>query len=302
MYQKDGIAEYKVSHGYDFDLLEFESLKPSGDPKVDHVKAILYNSDHPKGAIVFIHGTGQKNFEPLMYYPKRFSQDGYTTIMPVLPYHFERTPLGQKSGIAFIKGTDVQLATRFDQAVTDVITCVDYLENIGFKNIYIMGFSFGGMVSTITMALDKRIEKGVFVVTGGNYEYITWKSIATRVLRISYEENKSCNPKECEKKHKLFGKAIINFTSLTMLKDMPPCFTYDPSLFAKFILPRKTLFFTAMFDFFIPRKSSDDLWERMGKPKRYVIPSGHLSAHLFFKHFILNKSLAFFKNKEEEKC
>ncbi|MCL5032926.1 MAG: hypothetical protein M1542_06775 [Thermotogae bacterium] len=104
MYQKDGFAEYKVSHKYDFALLKFESLKPSGDPKVDHVKAILYNSNHPNG----------------------------------------------------------------------------------------VGFSFGGIVSTITMALDKRIEKGVFVVTGENYEYITWKSIATRVLRVSYEENKFC--------------------------------------------------------------------------------------------------------------
>lgn len=298
MYQKDRFAEYKLSQGSFFDLLEFQSLKPSGDPKVDHVRARIYNSDQPKGAIVFVHGTGQKNFEPLTYYSEKFLKDGYTTIMPVLPYHFERTPLGQKSGLAFIKGTDVQLATRFDQAVTDVIACVDYLENIGFKRIYIMGFSFGGMISTITMALDKRIEKGVFVVSGGNYEYITWKSIATKVLRISYEENKFCNPQACEKKHKSFDKAIINFKSLKMLEDMPPCFTYDPSLFAKFIMPRETLFFTAMFDFFIPKRSSDDLWKRIGKPKRYILPAGHVSAHIIFKHFILNKTLEFFDKEE----
>ncbi len=298
MYQKYGFAKYKISHGSAFDLVEFESLKPSGDPKIDHVKALLYNSDRPKGAIVFIHGTGQKNFAPLTYYPKKFSSSGYTTIMPVLPYHFERTPLGQKSGIAFIKGTDVQLAARFDQAVTDVMTCVDYLESIGFKTIYTMGFSFGGMISTITMALDKRIKKGVFVVSGGNYEYITWKSIATRVLRVSYEENKLCNSRECEKKHELFDETIINFKSLEMLENMPPCFTYDPSLFAKFIPPRKTLFFTAMFDLFIPKRSSDDLWERMGKPKRYTIPTGHLSSHAFFKHFIFNKTLEFFEREE----
>ncbi len=209
MYQKDRFAEYKLSQGSFFDLLEFQSLKPSGDPKVDHVRARIYNSDQPKGAIVFVHGT-----------------------------------------------------------------------------------------STITMALDKRIEKGVFVVSGGNYEYITWKSIATKVLRISYEENKFCNPQACEKKHKSFDKAIINFKSLKMLEDMPPCFTYDPSLFAKFIMPRETLFFTAMFDFFIPKRSSDDLWKRIGKPKRYILPAGHVSAHIIFKHFILNKTLEFFDKEE----
>jgi len=299
MYRSNGSPEYRVSHGSEFDSVEFESLKPSGDPKVDRVKALLYKANKPKGAVIFVHGTGQRNFEPLKYYPEHLAESGYVTMMPVLPYHFERTPDGSKSGTSFIRGTDVQLAKRFDQAVVDLFSCIDYLEKLGFKKVNIIGFSFGGMVSTITMALDRRIEKGVFVVSGGNYEYITWKSIATKVLRVSYEENKACTPRECEKKHKFFDEAIQKFNSIEDLAKMPPCFTYDPSLFARFIPPRKTLFFTAIFDPFIPRASSDDLWERLGKPKRYMMPSGHLGAHLFFKHFILKKTIDFFENKEE---
>ncbi len=294
MYQVKRDVDFRISKDNDFDLLEFSSSVPSGYPEVDRAKALLFNAKNPKGAIIFVHGTGQKNFEPLEYYVKHLSQNGYTTMMPVLPYHFERTPHGSKSGTSFIKGTDVQLANRFDQAVTDLLTCIDYLQKTGFKNVNIMGFSFGGMVSTIAMALDKRIEKGVFVVTGGNYEYITWKSIATKVLRISYEENKACNPAVCRIKHENFDRAIEMFSSIDDLKQMHPCFTYDPSLFAKLIPPRKTLLFSALFDPFIPGKSSDDLWIRMGKPKRYLLPSGHLTAHLIFRSFILKKSIKFF--------
>ncbi|GEM_PF-655709 len=287
-------VKFSVKDSKEHSTIEFMSPKLSGDPQVDRARALLFKSKSPKGAIIFIHGTGQKNFEPLQYYPKFFLKNGYTVMMPVLPYHFERTPKAKKSGIAFIKGSDVELAKRFDQAVTDILTCVDYLEKIEFEKVNIMGFSFGGMISTIAMAIDKRIEKGVFVVTGGNYEYITWKSIATKILRVSYEENKACNPHECALKHIIFDNVAKNFKSLEDLKKMPVCFTYDPSTFARLIPPRKILFFKAAFDLFIPNRSSDDLWKRLGKPRRYVLPSGHLSAHLIFKKFIARKSLEFF--------
>ncbi len=287
-------VEFSVKSGDEYDTLKFKSPKPSGDPKIDQARALVFKSKSTKRAVVFVHGTGQKNFEPLQYYPKFFSEHGYTTIMPVLPYHFERTPNGKKSGIAFIKGTDVELAERFDQAVSDVLTCVDYLEKIGFEEVNIMGFSFGGMISTIAMAIENRIKKGILAVTGGNYEYITWKSVATKILRVSYEENKACNPQECALKHANFDSMAKKFNSLEDLKKMPVCFTYDPSIFAHLIPPRKTLFFKAAFDPFIPNKSSNDLWERLEKPKRYVLLSGHLSAHLIFKKFIARKSLDFF--------
>ncbi len=295
MYTTSRKTAFKLEKGDSYSVLTFRSPKSSGIDVVDNAKALFFNVKSKNNeAIIFVHGTGQRNFDHLKYYPELFSKSGYPTLMPVLPYHFERTPPGKKSGTAFIKGTDVELAQRFDQAVTDILTCVDFLENEGFKKINIMGFSFGGMISVIAMAIDKRVEKGVFVVTGGNYEYITWKSVATKILRISYEENKECNPQKCALKHLAFDKSARNCHFLSDLKNMPICFTYDPSIFAHLIPPRKTLFFKAAFDPFIPSASSDDLWKRLGKPKRYVLPSGHLSAHLIFKKFIAKKAIEFF--------
>ncbi len=275
--------------------VEFTSPRSCGDPKVDRAKAYLFEAKNPKGAVVFVHGTGRKNFEPLKYYPEYFASRGYTTVMPVLPYHFERTPDGKTSGISFLQGNDAQIAGRFDQAVTDVLTCVDYLQKNGFDGVGIMGFSFGGMVSAIAMALDQRIKKGSFAVTGGNYEYITWKSIVTKVMRVRYEESEECDEQKCELKHAAFDKAAESLESPEDVKDLPVCFTYDPSIFAKLIRSRKKIFFTARFDPFIPRASSDDLWKRMGRPKRYLLFSGHLSAHLLYRRFIAEKTLETFE-------
>lgn len=272
--------------------IQFNSAYPTGDSNVDKGRALLYESQNTDKGVVFIHGLGSRNFEYLKYYPENLSQHNFTSIMLVLPYHFERMPKNQK--IDFLSGTAENIEKRFYQSVVDAMTCVDYLQKIGIKTINIMGYSFGGMISVIAMALDKRINKGAFVVSGGNFENITWKSVATKVLRVRYEDEDSCNMKKCEQIHKSFDYDIRNFSDLKDLYNLPSCFRYDPSLFAKFIDPKKVIMFNAIFDSFIPKKSSKDLWIRLRQPKQYKLPAGHLTSHLWFKKYILNRTLNFF--------
>lgn len=271
----------------------FNSAFPSGHKYVDKCKALLYEGNNNEG-IVFIHGLGSRNFEYLKYYPENLSKHGYTTIMPILPYHFERMPKDKK--IDFLSGTADDIEKRFYQSVVDILSCVDYLENIGIEKLHIMGVSFGGMIGTIAKALDNRLSKGIFVVSGGNFLYITWKSVATKVLRVRYEDEGSCNIEKCHKLHENFDEEAKKFNDLNDLIKLPSCFRYDPSLFAKKIDPDEVLMINAAFDPFIPRKSSKDLWNKMGQPKRYVLPAGHLTSHLWFKKFILKKSIKFLEN------
>ncbi len=279
----------------DENILSFNSPFPSGDKYVDKGKALLYEGLGKEG-IVFVHGLGSRNFNYLKYYPENLVKYNYTTIMPVLPYHFERMPKDKK--INFLSGTATDIEKRFYQSVVDILSCVDYLENIGMKKIHIMGFSFGGMIGTIAKALDNRLDKGVFIVAGGNFLYITWKSVATKVLRVRYENEGSCNIERCHELHKDFDKKVENFNNLNDLNNLPTCFRYDPSLFAKMITPEEVLMINAAFDPFIPKKSSKDLWNKMGRPKRYMLPSGHITSYLWFKKFILKKSVNFLKHND----
>lgn len=272
--------------------LYFNSPFPSGDKYVDRGKALLYKGKGKEG-IVFVHGLGSRNFDYLKYYPENLVKHNYTIIMPVLPYHFERMPKDKK--IDFLSGTTMDIEKRFYQSVVDIFTCVDYLKKRGMKKIHIMGFSFGGMIGTIAKALDNRFDKGVFIVSGGNFLYITWKSVATKVLRVRYEDEDSCSIERCHRLHENFDDIVKNFTKLEELKELPSCFRYDPSLFAKMINPENILMINAAFDPFIPRKASRDLWNKMGRPKRYILPSGHLTSHLWFKKFILKKTIEFLK-------
>lgn len=295
MYIQPRNVEFSVINK-DIKEVYFKSPCPCGIEKVDRAKAFLYETQNPKGGIVFIHGTGDKNFNPLRFYPEKFKEKGYTTIMPVLPYHFDRTPEGEKSGSRLLKGDADEIGNHFEQCVTDILTCIDYLQSIGIYSINIVGISFGGMIAAIAAALDKRINKAALIVTGGNFQYITWESIATKVLRISYEDGSSCNREKCIITHLSFDNYAKNFNSIDDLNDMPPCFRYDPCIFAEHIPRENVIMFTAKFDSFIPRKSSNDLWEKLNKPKRYNLLSGHLTSHILYKHFILKKILQFFNS------
>ena len=277
----------------------FQSPYASGNQIIDRAKALQYGDDHSDKALVFIHGFGEmKIFELLKYYPKYFAENAYTVLMPVLPFLMERKPEKYRAKDLFLSGFAADIEKRFYQSVNDILTFIDYLEVVGFKEVNIMGYSFGGLIATIAMALDQRIKKAVLVVTGGNMEHITWESLATRELRKRYWEEQFCDRETCHELHKKFDQAAAEFKKVEDLKKFPPCFRYDPSLFAHKIKSRNVLMFNALFDNLIPREAADDLWRRLGEPTRYNLPAGHYTTHLLFRKLICRKTNKFFSRKK----
>lgn len=285
-----GKTNYTINHKENFDEITFTSPYPSGNNIVDKVKCLFFNGNTNK-SIVLVHGMGNRNFKYLKYYGEKFSQYGYSVIMPVLPYHYER----KIDNVEFLSGYSEDIEKRFYQAINDIFACIDFLEIKKYESINIIGVSLGGMIALITKSLDNRVNKASLVVTGGNFEQITWHSIATKVLRIRYESPDSpCNVNKCKEIHRSFDHEALNFKYPENLNKIPSCFRYDASIFANSVDKNEVIMFNALFDIFIPQKSSVDLWRRLDYPKRYLLPSGHLSSHIVFKKFIFTKSLDFF--------
>lgn len=253
-----------------------------------------------KGTVLFIHGTGEKNLKYLKWFPKEFSKLGYTGAMMILPYHFERTPDGYKSGQLFLDPHTDILRGRFENAVVDALTCIDYLVTIRPGPIYIMGYSFGGFISTITAALDKRIKKVSLVVTGGNFYHITWKSFVTDVLRVKYEENGGCDATRCKNYH---GTLWTNYLHELKNGEVPfdsapiSCLEYDPVTYARFV-EQPTIMFGALFDIFIPRAATLSLKKELSHSEIRWLPSGHLGS-IVFKKYILEKTARHFNSRNQ---
>ncbi|MCD6238604.1 MAG: alpha/beta hydrolase family protein [Thermotogae bacterium] len=270
-------------------LLTFDSSYPTKyeEVKKAYVHLFLPGKEDISRTLILLHGTGGRKLEHLYYFPYYFASNSIATAILILPYHYERTPKGHKSGDMIMDIDNAALKSRFMHGAMDVGALIRVLKDKGLSHFSIMGISFGGMISIMAMAMEKEIEKGILVVTGGNFEYITWKSVATKVLRIKYESSDSgCTAKRCHEIHKAF-RGYLN--GLKDLKDIDKvekeqeCFTYDPMTYAHFLKGRPILMFNAIFDMFIPRRATLELWEELGRPELHWLFSGHLSSILYKK-------------------
>jgi esterase/lipase len=287
-------VEFEVSNG-EPKTVRFKTPFPTGDPVVDDAKAYLYETEGAEEGVVFVHGIGRRSLHFLHYYPRMFSKQGFTAVMPVLPFHYDRRSAERDHYDRFIGGPTEVMEDKFRHAVADVRACVEFLKRRGCRRIHIMGISSGGMVAVITMAVDHRIDRGVFAITGGNLEIISWHSVATRIYRIG--KSRHAHRDRSIEIRARFDECTESFASVRDLDRIPSFFRYDPSLFAKLITPDRVLMFQAWLDLWIPRRSSDDLHRRLGRPRRLKLPGGHLGAHLLFRRMMLRRSVSFFRGK-----
>ncbi|WP_214078886.1 alpha/beta hydrolase family protein [Mesotoga sp.] len=274
-----------------------KSNYPSGFSENGDLPLYLYKGGR-KGTVLFFHGRGEKNLDYLRWFPENLAKTGYAGAMMILPYHFERTPIGYRSGELFLDPRTDVLRERFENAVVDGLTCLNYLKWECPPPYFLMGYSFGGFISVITAALDRSICALSLVVTGGNFYHITWKSFVTGVMRVKYEEDGSCNKEKCKKLHgEDYERYIRSLEGPELEIGSAPisCFEYDPLTFAKFV-KCPTLINGALFDIFVPRRSTKELSERIPNSTLRWMPTGHLTS-ILLKRTILKRSIDFFEGK-----
>jgi hypothetical protein len=162
------------------------------------------------------------------------------------------------------------------------------------------------MLSIIAMAMDERIAKGAFIVTGGNFFHIDWESTATRKLRKEYQKmDKSQIPcgtiEGCAKVHEGMYEFIESVSSIKDILDSDKylCYKYDPVFFAPLLRQREVFMINAGYDKIFPPKSVSDLWQGLGKPPMFKIPSGHITSILFRKR-VAKKVMEFLAGQESD--
>ncbi len=227
---------------------------------------------------ILIHGHGVRGYSSMLYFAKSFAKSGIKSVLLTLPFHRKRRAQGVSDGTGFFVLDSIGMLMRFRQSVSDARTLLDFAERGIFgevKSVSIMGLSLGGMISVITMGTDQRINKGVFLLSGGDIEGIFWKSLAMRTLRkYVYRVVKEGYD---------ISKEEREYTNISAF--------YDPLTFAEYIRPRKTMMFNGMFDIIIPKFASEKLAHKLGVQSIYL-PAGHGSI-LIYRNFILKKSLKF---------
>ena len=253
---------------------------------------------------MILHGLGSRNFRYLEWYAQALARRGYVTAMPVLPFMFERTPEGEKSGYRYLTDGPIETVGDFHMAVVDTRRTIDLLEELFGLPVYAMGFSFGGMILTIVMAVDERIRKGVLVASGGNFYHTVWKGATTFVVRRKYRQHPEygCNRRVCFEARRSLKEYIASLKSVEDVERKVPqklCFLYDPVVYARFVGKEKVMMVGTIFDVFVPPSAVKSLWEAFGRPKIVWLPCGHQTV-ILLSPIVLRIALRFFREGEPD--
>ncbi|MDO7977761.1 alpha/beta hydrolase [Oceanotoga teriensis] len=292
-YEKTPV-EYSIKSEQDYEVYKFKAVYNE-----EHYKENNYQYVHVfepysniKGDIIFVHGIGPRNIEYLEWYARYFRENGFRTSVVILPYHLNRKPSNMIAGDPFYSSEPEECVKLFHNSVKDIRRTIDLIECFkGYKKdkLYLMGVSFGGIIGTMSLALDKRIKKGILMITGGNWRWINFYSPYTQRVRDAYEKygnSFGCRNEESCIKYRKDALSLVkkNISSIEDIFNNTPitCYHYDPLSYAKFV-NQDVLFIRGIFDKIIPQRSTDELIELLPNKKVKKIPTGHKTSILFKK-------------------
>jgi hypothetical protein len=262
----------------------FKSAVNTFDETNDKVYLLLKDTPKKSKACILVHGLGMEIGS---------KWDTYLKIVPEaigacyidLPYQRHR-----KTNIDLLTlfADGISTFNFFKQGTFDIIKTVNILKKLGYSEISIIGISLGSIFSIMAMALDDRIKKGVFLLSGGDHSILTWKSPVMYKVREIYKK-KGITREKC-----LRARTLLSAFTESVKKDRNPfniktnimCLYFDPITFAPLIDTKKVLMINAFLDLIIPRKSTVRLHEALGKPKIIWFPATHVNLYIFKNRII----------------
>jgi cephalosporin-C deacetylase-like acetyl esterase len=222
---------------------------------------------------ILVHGMGDRSIGPCRMIARTLAKRGIASFILYLVFHSRRAPPLIKQKYPSLSAEEWFESYRI--SVIDVRQVIDWAvcqPEIDHAAISIVGISFGGMISSIAMALDKRIRAGVFIVSGGNSEKMTRHSF---LLRWQYLVKKE----EYVRNQKAF-QAYLAEVAQKGFEQVPAArqaYLTDPLTYCGDIKSRPVLMLNAFWDEMIPRVSTLDMWKALDKPAIAWYPATHAS-------------------------
>ena len=129
-------------------------------------------------AVVVLHILGS-DFPLSRYMAARLADRGVAALFVKLPYYGERRPPDRKgqSTKRFLSGDIERSMLAMRQGVCDVRRAVSWLNSrpdVDGTRLAVAGISLGGIVASVSAAVDPAIQHGAFLLAGGDLSVILW--------------------------------------------------------------------------------------------------------------------------------
>lgn len=276
-------------------LIKYPTLYEHPLPGTETVEVYhIEPKEKPVGSLILLHGLGTMNIPFLLWMGIHMANAGVRTFLPILPGNLTRTADGSVSGREYFS-TDVKKMVSFwENAVVDVLTTLQIAKERGWwhENNCLVGYCLGGMISVILSALTDEFNKTIVITSGGDIATLMWYSPTLAYFRRDVKKGLGKEYKMDDKNWFLetFEKDIKKLDSFKSIQEMinsqiHPILKIDPIAYAKFTRTDKITFIEALFDRALPSRTRKILWNALRRPRRYIIPTGHVT-WLPFQYFL----------------
>jgi Prolyl oligopeptidase family len=210
-------------------------------------------------AVVVLHILGS-DFPLSRYMAARLADRGVASLFVKLPYYGERRP-PDRPGVSskrFLSQDIERSMSSMRQGVCDVRRAVAWLKSrpdVDGARIAVAGISLGGIVSSVSAAVDPGIQSGVFLLAGGDLSVILWEMPEGAPFRKLWLES---------------GKTPADLKAVTD--------PFDPLTYADRLVGKRILMIAGNVDEVVPPSSTVALWLAAGRPPIHWYDCGHYSS------------------------
>lgn len=113
---------------------------------------------------------------------------GISAIRISLPYHDRRMPLELTRADYAVSANMARTIDATRQAVIDVRSCFDWLQQRGYTDLGIVGTSLGSCYAFLAASHDPRIKVNVFNHCSTYFADVVWTGLSTRHIRQGIED------------------------------------------------------------------------------------------------------------------
>ena len=238
------------------------------------------NTDHAP-LVITVHGWGDRSTILCKLMARTLAKKGIASFILYQVFHSSRMPEVIKSRVPLIMTSD-EWFEGYRSSVIEVRQIIDWASSrpeLDKERIGVIGISLGGFVSSITMGIDKRIKAGVFIISGGNSEKITWMTRNDALVK-----GHGCTEEECRQirsgyQQYLADTAEKGFGNVAPIKH---CYLTDAMTFAPYLRGRPILMLNALWDETIPKEATLDFWEACHKPDIMWLPGTHITFWMWY--------------------
>lgn len=262
----------RSTEAYTISAVRFASPIVSPDPENNTVHAEYFRpiGAGRRPAVVVLHILGA-DFALSRYLAARLADRGVAAMFVKLPYYGERRPLGSRK--RFLSADVERSMAAMRQGVCDVRRAASWLASrpeIDPAKLGVTGISLGGIVASLASAVDPTLNRGAFLLAGGDLARILWEMPEGARYRALWAES---------------GRTFADLKALTE--------PLDPLTYADRLAGKRILMIAGNVDEVVPPSCARALWDAAGRPPIHWFDCGHYTAVGFLLPAI-RETVAFF--------